>query len=239
MSSRSATRLRRRGSPYPPPPPVSIRTRSPALSCTASLSACRVVPSARSISHIAGRRIAAAMHAPGRAQRALEARRHAGCRQHEIAPLTPSPPRNSPAPPEVRTQLEALDHERIARLVHLDRDHPRVAVAHGAERPRPVLAGERAPAAEAAVVALPERAAVGPPAREGERRERAVVAARHAIGQRRPQRADDEVDQRRQRRIVRRPSARSGARSRSCPSGSTSLSGRNVPSLASPSGRIR
>src|SRR5262249_21955391 len=45
-SSRTLSRPRFRGSPNPPPPPVSMRTRSPGLSCTASLSAWRVVPSA-------------------------------------------------------------------------------------------------------------------------------------------------------------------------------------------------
>src|SRR5262249_11949863 len=108
---------------------------------------------------VARLRVVAAVHAPGWALGALEPGRHAAVRQQEIAPRPPAPAAVFAGTARVGAQLAALDHERVCRLVHLDRDHAGVAVAHGAERPGPVLAGQRAPAAEAAVVALPERAA--------------------------------------------------------------------------------
>src|SRR6267154_385522 len=129
--------------------------------------------------HIAGLGVEPAMQAPGRALGALEARRHAARRQHEVAAREAQPAAKFSGAARIRAQPEALDHEGIARFVHLDRDHPGVAVAHGAERSGPVLAAQRAPATETAVVALPQRPAVGTAARAGERREGPVMAGRH------------------------------------------------------------
>ena len=201
-SVRTRSRSRSRGSPNPPPPPVRMRTRSPALSISVSLSATCVVPSARSISTWPGCAVAAAVHAPRRRKRALEPGRDAARRQHQVAPFEPKPAAELAGPAGIGAQPEALDHERVARFVHLDRDQPGVAVALGAERARPIHVGERAPAAEAAVVALPEQAGVGMAARVGERAERAVVRRRDPVGNRRAERTDDEIDQHRQRRIV-------------------------------------
>ena len=152
--------------------------------------------------HMPGLPAAAAVDAPGGTKRALEAGRNPARLQHPITALKPEPAAELAGPAGVSAQAEALDHERVACLVVLDRDHPRVAVAHGAERPRSIHVAQRAPAAEAAVVALPVRPGGRMAAGVGQRRKGAVVGGRGAIGNAGAERADDEVDQHRQRRIV-------------------------------------
>src|SRR5206468_3300885 len=74
---------------------------------------------------------------------------------HPIAALEPEPATELAGSAGVSAQAEALDHEWVARLVVLDWDHPRVAMAHGAERSGPIHGVQRAPTGEAAAVALP------------------------------------------------------------------------------------
>src|SRR4051812_27378469 len=103
--------------------------------------------------HMPGLPAAAAVDAPGGTKRAFEAGRNPARLQHPITALKPEPAAELAGPAGVRAQAEALDHERVARLVVLDGDHPRVAMAHGAEWSGPIHIAQRAPAAEAAVVA--------------------------------------------------------------------------------------
>src|SRR5712671_4583343 len=68
--------------------------------------------------HIARLAVAPAMQAPGRTFGALEARRHPARRQHQIAAREAQPAAKFSGPARIRAQAEALDHERVARLVH-------------------------------------------------------------------------------------------------------------------------
>src|SRR5262245_43712332 len=122
-----------------------------------------------------GHCIVAVVDSPGRAHGTFEPGLHPAWREHQIAALEPKAAAELARAAGVRAQAESFDQERIARFLHFDGDQPCVAVTVGPERSGPVHVAERTPAAEAAVVALPELAVLGTAAGEMQRGEGPIV----------------------------------------------------------------
>src|SRR5262249_11034380 len=94
-------------------------------------------------------RLLAALYTPGRELGAVEIGAEQARPQDAIALSESQPSAEFAGAGGVFAQRELLDPERHQRLLQLQRDDPRVAMRHGAERAGAVVGGAGAPAAVA------------------------------------------------------------------------------------------